>query len=226
MTTEALAKLLDSVAHLLSAVIWPVLLVAFVYYFYEPLKKFIASLSELSFKAPGIEWTAKAKTEAAAALGAAIGKQKDEHPDTIVQQTQLASRLVNSLTPNVVQEARNALVLWVDDQPSNNVNERRALEAFGVTFVLSTSTEDALAQMARQNFQLIISDMGRPEDSKAGLTLLETLRNSGNKTPYIIYASSRALAFREEAMHNGALEVINRPDKLFELVVSTLAKLS
>ncbi len=56
------AKLLDALAHFVGALIWPALLVAFFYFFYEQIKRFFGSLSELSFKGAGIEWTGSCGT--------------------------------------------------------------------------------------------------------------------------------------------------------------------
>jgi CheY-like chemotaxis protein len=94
----------------------------------------------------------------------------------------------------------------------------------GVTFVLATSTEEAMDKVKRQSFDAIISDMGRPPDSRAGYTLLDKLRESGNRTPFIIYAGSDAPKDRAEARRRGAIGCTNRPDELFEMVLSTLGR--
>jgi CheY-like chemotaxis protein len=80
-------------------------------------------------------------------------------------------------------------VSWVDDKPDNNVFERSSL---GLSFVLAKSTEEALEKAARHRFDVIISDMGRPPDQRAGYALLEKLRACGDRTPFIIYAGSNA----------------------------------
>lgn len=81
-------------------------------------------------------------------------------------------------------------VLWVDDTPSNNAWERKALAAYGVRFVLAYDTNEA-ERLAAENgpFDAIISDMGRPGDPQAGYTLLKRFREAGVKTPYFIYTS-------------------------------------
>lgn len=66
-------------------------------------------------------------------------------------------------------------MLWVDDHPENNRNEQRAFEALGMRFTLSKSTDDALDQLSRRTYELIISDMGRGPDPQAGYTLLDQL---------------------------------------------------
>ena len=112
----------------------------------------------------------------------------------------------------------------MDDNPSNNVHERQALEALGVSFALATSTDEVLDKLKHQSFDAIISDMGRPPDAQAGYTLLDKLRASGDKTPFIIYAGSRAPEHRAEARRRGAVGCTNRPDELFEMVLSALGR--
>ncbi len=65
------------------------------------------------------------------------------------------------------------------------------MAAYNIDFVLAQSTGQALAELRKQQFDAIISDMGRPPDSRAGYTLLEAVRGSGDQTPYFIYAGSR-----------------------------------
>jgi CheY-like chemotaxis protein len=88
-----------------------------------------------------------------------------------------------------------------------------------IQILLSTSTEDALEKLKKNSFDVIISDMGRPNDPKAGYTLLEAIRRSGNKTPYIIYAGSRSAEHIAEAKKRGAQGTTNRPDELFQMVL-------
>jgi CheY-like chemotaxis protein len=115
-------------------------------------------------------------------------------------------------------------VLWVDDNPDNNIYERQSLEALGVRFVLSTSTDDALNKVKNQRFDAIISDMGRPPDRTAGYTLLDALRSSGDRTPFIIYAGSRSPEHQAESRRRGAAGCTNRATELFEMVLSALQR--
>jgi CheY-like chemotaxis protein len=134
----------------------------------------------------------------------------------------VADVVAEAVTPRTIRRASRATVLWVDDRPENNIYERQSLEALGVTFVLSTSTDDALAKLAKQKFDVIISDMGRPPDPRAGYTLLDALRATGDRTPFVIYASSRDPEHRAEASRRGALGCTNRADELFGYVLSAL----
>ena len=133
-----------------------------------------------------------------------------------------ASKLVKSLGPKRETIKPRKLVLWVDDRPDNNIIERRSMAAYNIDFVLAQSTGQALAELRKQQFDAIISDMGRPPDSRAGYTLLEALRGSGDETPYFIYAGSRAAAHVREARSRGAQGTTNMGDDLLQMLLKAL----
>jgi len=196
--------------------------------FSSPLSDFLGNLSEFSFKTPGMEATAKRKqVEAAAAIGALVATRAGEsgQSENILEVAKAAAGAVaNVVTARNLQRLGESTVLWVDDRPDNNRYERQTLEALGVRFVLSTSTDDALAKTQHRTFDAIISDMGRPPDSKAGYTLLDSLRKRGDQTPFIIYTGSRNPEHVAEALRHGALGCTNRPQELIELVLSALGR--
>jgi CheY-like chemotaxis protein len=133
-----------------------------------------------------------------------------------------ASRLVKSLGPERETKKRRKLVLWVDDRPDNNIIERRSMAAYNIDFVLAQSTGQALAELRKQQFDAIISDMGRPPDSRAGYTLLEAVRGSGDQTPYFIYAGSRDPAHVGEARSRGAQGTTNMGGELLQMLLPAL----
>ena len=135
-----------------------------------------------------------------------------------------ATKAVEAVTPRTIRQASKAKVLWVDDRPTNNAQERRALEALGIDFVLSTTTEGALANLKNQKFDVVISDMGRPPDPQAGYTLLDKMRSSGDTTPLVFYAGSRAPEHIAESRRRGAMGCTNRPDELFEYVLAAIRR--
>lgn len=188
---------------------------------------FFETLSEISFKGPGIEASLRRKqAEATAALVAATVARSEAGatPETTAKDVNAAATAVEAVTPRTLRRAGMARVLWVDDRPSNNIRERQALEALGVGFVISTSTDDAVAIMRNQKFDVVISDMGRPPDPKAGYTLLEKIRASGDVTPFVIYAGSRAPEHVVESRRRGAMGCTNRPDELFEYVMMAIGR--
>jgi CheY-like chemotaxis protein len=122
----------------------------------------------------------------------------------------------------VRRENQKKQVLWVDDRPDNNHYERRALEAYNVEFSLATSTGQALGLLRKQKFDAIISDMGRPPDSRAGYTLLEAIRKSGDLTPFFIYAGSKEAEHLKEALSRGAQGTTNIGEELIEDVLKAI----
>ena len=225
MTTEQAIRLISAISGLVGVLIWPLLILFVVIRFRAGLADFFGHLGEFTFKAPGLEASARRQqVEAAAALGAASAAKTDRDTPGL---TPTPSEVAEVVTAAAAADARaqrlqSGVVLWVDDKPDNNRYERQALEAFGVRFVLSTSTEDALDQTQRQTFDLIISDMARPSDRRAGLTLLDRLRASGNHTPYLIYASSRARDLADEARRLGALGFAISPQELIVMASRAL----
>jgi CheY-like chemotaxis protein len=114
--------------------------------------------------------------------------------------------------------ARSSKILWVDDRPDNNVHERQTMEAMGFNFVLALSTKEALAILETETFAAIISDMGRKEGPREGYVLLEAVRAKDKRTPYLIYAGSRAPEHRREAALRGAQGTTNVAEELIEMV--------
>jgi CheY-like chemotaxis protein len=226
VTTDQVIHLITAVSGLLGVVIWPALVLVLIIRFRAGLADFFANLGELTLKAPGLEATARRRqVEAAAALGAAEATRINvDEVETARTPSEVADAIVEAV-PNTRAQRRlqGRLVLWVDDRPENNRYERRALEALGLRVVLSNSTEDALAQVRRQQFDLIISDMGRPSDPRAGYTLLDKLRSAGETTPYVVYAGSRTPEHQAEARRHGAVGCTNSPQELITLVTRGLA---
>jgi CheY-like chemotaxis protein len=228
MGVDEFIKLLDSVTKLLGVLVWPAIIGFIVVRFGSDFREFFSSLSEFTLKGAGFEASAKRKqAEAVAALAAAAASRPEQGatPQMVSEQAKAAAEIVaQTVTPRLIRRAGRSTVLWVDDRPNNNVHERQSLEALGVSFVISTSTDDALEKLKRQSFDAIISDMSRPPDAQAGYTLLEKLRAAGDRTPFIIYAGSRSPEHQAEARRRGALGCTNRANELFEMVLTALGR--
>jgi CheY-like chemotaxis protein len=221
---DDVSQLLRAISGLVGVTVWPALILFLLVRFRSNFAEFFSNLGELNIKAPGLEATARRQQfEAAAALGAAIAA-RDAERETASDAGAAASSVADAL-PDLRLQRRliGSLVLWVDDRPENNNYERRALEALGVRFVLASSTEEAMQLIRLQSFDAVISDMGRPGDSRAGYTLLDRLRASGDLTPYFIYAGSRAPEHVREAREHGALMSTESPQELVEMVTLVVA---
>jgi CheY-like chemotaxis protein len=165
------------------------------------------------------------QVEVATALGVATAKRLQEgaSPEQVLSEAREAASVVsNVVTQKAAESARGRRVLWVDDRPWNQHFEREAFRTLGFSFVLARSTEEALKEIEHQKFDVIISNMGRPPDQRAGYTLLERLRAMGNKTPFIIYTAIDAREHDAESRRFGAIGATDRPEELMQLVLSAV----
>lgn len=125
-----------------------------------------------------------------------------------------------------VEELRVAHCLWVDDDPINNVHERRMLERLHVKIDLARSTDEALQRLVGRRYQFVITDLTRPgtdgqPDERAGVEFLRLLAEASDVPPVIVYAGStdhRAV----EACRYGARAVETVPSELLRRVVEIL----
>ena len=77
-------------------------------------------------------------------------------------------------------------------------------------------------QRGLAHFDLIISDMGRGANMRAGYELLEAVRRTRKDIPFLIFAGSDSRKFRQEGKERGALLSTNDMLELFDTVVQTL----
>src|SRR5437016_1423278 len=82
------------------------------------------------------------------------------------------------------------------------------------TFEPASSTDEATGKIDQCRFDLIISDMNRPGELRAGLALLSRLRSEGNCTPYILYSAPATAEHQAEAWKRGAVGMTDRPHEL------------
>jgi CheY-like chemotaxis protein len=232
---------IDSIGNLLGAIAWPAAIVGVAIVFRGRVREFIAVLTKRAesddfevavgrFFKMAVKSTAylAAATEQKRGSASASGEEADVGGQAATRADDLAADLeitTGSLAEIAIQAARSRAtprILWVDDTPRNNVYERQTLEALGIDVVTRTSTEQALNLLEHQSFDVIISNMGRPGDGRAGYTLLDDLRPE-NTTPFIVYSSSNKQEHKDEAKQHGAWGATNSPAELLALVQSALA---
>ena len=164
----------------------------------------------------------KTQLSSAVSLAAAISKQPDGGGDLNKIQLDEIVELVSKTTQKPSTEKWKNRILWVDDRPNNNVHERQAFEDQGLHFKLALSTDEAVEILKDEKFAAIISDMGRKEGPQEGYVLLDKIRNSGDKTPFVIYAGSNLPEHKRMARERGALGSTNRAQELFQLVMNAV----
>ncbi len=128
---------------------------------------------------------------ASAFLAAASCNYKDNFqsysPNLPLQIADVVNKLTYEYKPGSL---RKDSILWVDDVPQNNVYEQQAFEDLDVVVSPSHSTDNALDQLERKKFTIIISDLKRGENDNAGIELLTEIERRKISTPVFIYSKS------------------------------------
>ena len=173
---------------LIKILIWPIVIAFILLTFKKPLSEFLSNLqtSKIKVDKEGVSLELDAtKAEVVSMLGAASTSQAGD--DTKKVDWNEIAKTVNQLTEVSVKKLSEVKALWVDDIPRNNMYERKSLEALGIKFTTSTSTEDAINQLKKEKFDIVISDMGRGDNKQAGFDLLKEMKEFSN-VPFIIYS--------------------------------------
>ena len=160
-----------------------------------------------------------------AAVEAAATAARDwqaKTPNQKVNVPRIRATVGQAFTPEIANNLLGKSILWVDDNPANNELVVRALKKLQLDVEQATSTESALAAMQRRHFDLVISDMGRGEDMRAGYGLLKAIRDQSNQVPFLVFAGSDSPEFRREAAALGAQLSTNDMLELIDHVIKHL----
>lgn len=111
-------------------------------------------------------------------------------------------------------------VLWVDDNPSNNVSETAALRRLGAEVFQVRSTEEAVAAI-RENpdWDLIISDLARGRNPRAGIDLARLLRSENKDYKVVLYTSALGRERFEQEARQLDLRVTNQPAEIIDMLL-------
>ncbi|KQV04497.1 MULTISPECIES: P-loop NTPase fold protein [unclassified Kitasatospora] len=115
-----------------------------------------------------------------------------------------------------------ARVLWVDDVPSNNAELAGLLRRSGAEVRQVESTAEALAGLGWQP-HVVITDMRRESDKRAGIDGTRAVRARGFTGPVILYSETRNLTLLAEAEQAGATSV-RSPTAMVDLIEEALAR--
>jgi CheY-like chemotaxis protein len=106
-------------------------------------------------------------------------------------------------------------ILWVDDEPDNNIEEQMLLSQLGAQITSAENTTAALTDLRTRTFDVVISDMKRGEETTAGLTLLAKMSEDHFNVPIIIYTGTDQ---SDQSRPAGVFGITNTPDELVHLV--------
>lgn len=121
----------------------------------------------------------------------------------------------------VVPLLRYAQVLWVDDNPSNNIYEQETLRAMGANIDVATTTSKGIHLLQENVYDIVISDMDRGENRKEGLEFLQQIRAAKLPQRVVFYVGR---VDPKRGVPEGAFGITRRPDELLHLVMDVLER--
>lgn len=232
MTSKEVIDALLKLIEILTA--WPVILLLIVFLFRKQISAFLPELGHRLKKAEigGSKFEFSEIQKAAVnVLPEVIEKGLEEYKDKPEQLAGYVREQVKKLpefqatTPMTAPPSiRGRSILWVDDKPMNNVYESSVLKRLGASILFARSTDEALAFLSRDNFDLIISDVHRDENGRsnpnAGYELLEKIGRTNRKIPFIFYTSSAAHLNPNRSQ--SAYGIADTPSTVIDLAIRAL----
>ena len=112
--------------------------------------------------------------------------------------------------PDAIGPVRDmALILIAEDEPVSQQIVRRILESRGYETVVAADGVEALMQLARRRFDLILSDLLMPD--LGGFKLLELLNKKGISTPVVFLTACDDVSDEIRGLALGAKDYIRKP---------------
>jgi CheY-like chemotaxis protein len=119
---------------------------------------------------------------------------------------------------DVLQGAR---ILWVDENPLNNLPERRSLQSMGIHVDVATDAEEAFALLSANGYDALISEMEHGGVEDWGRQFLAEIRKRQIHTWTVFYL----LDFDpSRGIPGHAFGMTNRPDHLLHYIMDILER--
>jgi two-component system response regulator HydG len=100
-------------------------------------------------------------------------------------------------------------ILVVDDEPSHLITLAANLELEGIEIVTAGNAQEALQEIARHHFDLVLSDVKMP--GMNGVDLFRQIRLMRPSMPVILMTGFAFESLLDEAMREGAFAVLPKP---------------
>ncbi len=199
---------------LIPSILWFLFFIFVFLLFYRPIRdEVLPNLSD--FKGYGVEFSfVKNSIDAAIEFG-------EKSPQWKVDVPHMDKERALNRAKQHLKIFRDAQMLWVDDHPENNLNERRMFRQLKAEIDIARTTEEALDMLRNHGYDLVISDMARGHEATSGLKFLERFRKENKTTPVIFYVG---VFDPEKGVPGGAFSVTNRPDELLHLTLDALER--
>jgi CheY-like chemotaxis protein len=116
---------------------------------------------------------------------------------------------------------KGAEILWVDDNPGNNIYERMMFKSLGIAVDVAISTDEALAMLSMCHYDAVVSDMSRHGNAQAGLELLYAIQEQGWHTKTVFYISK---VDRNRGVPPGSFGLTTYTEEMIHLVLDVLER--
>ncbi|WP_424626119.1 response regulator [Achromobacter marplatensis] len=203
-----LAKLISALA----ALAWPIVFAVLLYKLYGPIRVLVDSARERKFtiKVAGNELTMEEVSEQQRAI------LTDLQAKVAEIEKQAPGATARTSTESQLSRKR---ILWVDDEPKNNSYLVAGLTERGAMVDTALSTDEAVAKIKTVNYDIVISDMGRPEGDQAGLDLTRQLKELSVQAPiYIFCGGWAAKNLRKQALDAGVSGITSSGTTLLSML--------
>lgn len=115
-------------------------------------------------------------------------------------------------------------ILWVDDHPENNLQERRYFEGRKIAVYQVKTSEEALTLLAMYQYRAVISDMNRNGKLLDGFTLVREMRRRNDRTPFYLYTYVQSAAQRSILAQAGGQGVAVKANELYAAILPLFEK--
>ncbi len=125
---------------------------------------------------------------------------------------QVKDRILEFLAVRILRGSRKPLVLVADDEEITRNNLRHILEKDGFTVETAADGGEALARLAEQEFDIVLTDkkMGRVD----GVAVLEEAKRRYPETQVVMLTAYATVDSAVDAMRKGAFHYLSKPFKL------------
>lgn len=201
----------------LSAFLWPIIVLVIVFLFHKPVKALLtrAQTGKLALKVGGAELSVEES----------VDQQGELVQSMLIRVARLEEERQAKHGGKVTQ--RHLRILWVDDRLHKSAFLRASLDGEGHAIDTASSTEEAMKKITQSRYDAIVSDMARPPDERAGLTLLKYVGESQRDVPVVIYCGGWAARnLRDKAIEAGAIKVTSSGIEVLSCLAGMAAEAS
>jgi CheY-like chemotaxis protein len=248
-----MGQAIESIARSVATLLWPSILILAIVLFRKQFRAILRRIArserakvDLGKGFVKIEVEGGLKAAATLGAGTAVERMKSELKEMLERGETITAEILDRLAaaaaterdiqrvvasvataaqPAAVAHSVGKRILWVDDIPKNNEYGVRALRAQGLEVVECRSTREALEEVKRGPFDVIITDMYREGDGvdphRAGYVLKDELRKAGVTAPIILSTSDPNEA---QAKASGFFNATNTQEGVFRLVLEATGR--